>query len=88
MTKINVFMLSTMVAGGLPREEGKIYALDEADALAVFKGHNGRAASVDDVARLGLTPDPARAADVGVVPSRPESVRKRRPVRGRATAEA
>lgn len=91
MSKVHAYFLADTVAGGLARKESKIYALDEKTAAAVFANHTARAASEEEVKRLGVTPEPERAADLGLAPVTPlaerEAAKAARDAKAGAAAE-
>lgn len=78
MSKTHVFMLATMIAGDLERQEGKIYALSADTAAAVFRLHKGREATMAEIQRLGVTRDPVPAARRGMTAEQHKKVRAKR----------
>jgi hypothetical protein len=86
--KTNVFMLTSMIAGGIARSEGKIYALEPKVAAAVFAGHNGREPTAEEIARLGVEKDPEPAPPAaGVSDEMRAALKKKREEKAAAAGE-
>ena len=87
--KTNVFMLTSMMAGGAARAEGRIYALEEKVAAAVFAGHNGREPTPAELERLGIEKDPAPAAPAVVLTEKERAaLAKKRAKAGESKSES